>query len=307
MLLASLWVRIKLVFRGWQQFLTFSDEELAQTVIALIACVALVLPMMVGGDHFSLFRNYQPFVPVFLILLVNKNFIHKNLFDWQILKMASNHIPRAVWLILLLPVIYLMNVPKYFVGEHIPYKASLLSDFSFPYTYRQVSVKLNNFFDFSPRPSIGRIWAGAYAFGYDGATVDLMGLNSTIMAHANRIKVGLKNHASFDKNAFYKLQPDFVEGHFLDATEQLNFQLPDNHPDFEKGFEYAVLKGIHHDSAFIRLYQPVLISRSGTNGTFFTYARIDYIPFLQAKGYKVEVFERKPIIQHVVLTKHSIN
>lgn len=306
MLLASLWVRIKLIFKGWQQFITFNDDDLAQTIVVLISCVAFLLPMMVGGDHFSLFRIYQPFVPVFLMLLVNKNFIQKNLFDWQILKIPGNQIPGSVWLILFVPVIYLMNTPKYFVGERIPYKASLLSDFSFPYTYRQVSVKLNHFFDFTPKPSIGRIWAGAYAFGYDGPTIDLLGLNSTIMAHASQIKIGLKNHASFNKTAFYKLQPDFVEGHFLDAAEQLNFQVPDNRPDFEKRFEYGVLKGIHHDSAFIQLYQPVLISRSGTEGSFFTYARVDYIPFLREKGYKVEIFERKPIIQHVTLTNQAV-
>jgi hypothetical protein len=103
------------------------------------------------------------------------------------------------------------------------------------------------------------------------------------------------------------LQPEFVEGHFLDTTEQLNFQLPDNQAHFEKWFEYVVLKGIQRDSTFIHLYQPVLIRRPGTNAIFFTYSRADYIPFLRSKGYKVDVFERKPIIQNIVLTKHNTN
>jgi len=67
---------------------------------------------------------------------------------------------------------------------------------------------------FPPRPSIGRILAGGYAFFYEGPTVDLMGLNNTLMAHANGLKEGLKNHASFDKPTFYKLRPDFVDGDF---------------------------------------------------------------------------------------------
>jgi hypothetical protein len=295
MLIVSLWTRLKRLPAGWKTFLTFRDDELAQMVLVVISGIAFCIPMMVGGDHFSLFRIYQPFAPIFLLMLFNVDFIRKNIFDWQIQKLPGMHIPRLAWLIVLLPVVYLMNVPKYFVdASKVPYKVSLLNDFSFPYLYRQVSTELNGFFDFSPKPSIGRIWAGAYAFAYDGPTIDLMGLNDTLMAHANPVKVGLKNHASFDKPSFYKLHPDFVDGYFLTPAELRRFELPENTPDFDqKSFESGVLKGIFRDSAFIRQYQPVLIGRAPYQQCFFTYARVDYLDSLRQKNFQITTLQRK--------------
>lgn len=293
LLLATFWTRLRLLFTGWRSFFIFRDDELAQTCTALICLTALILPMIVGGDHFSLFRMYQPFAPIFLLLSLNKDFIRKSLFDRVSETPSGSAIPHLAWAALLLPVFYLMNMPKYFVdSSHIPYKTSLLSDFSNPQSNRQVSKELNDFFPFYPKPSIGRIWAGAYAFGYDGPTVDLMGLNNTMMAHANRIKVGMKNHASFDKPTFYRLHPDFVEGEFIGADE--HFELPENKPDFDKtNFLSLLLKGIFRDTTFTHLYQPALISPTGSKKAFFTYVRADYIDILRRKSYLVTPLQRE--------------
>ena len=291
-LLLSLWTWVKLLFTDRSRLLIWKEEERAQLAVVLIVGVALLIPMMVGGDHFSLFRIYQPFIPIFWILLLNTDFIRGHLVDIQVKRLPGLIGNRLLWLGCALPVLYLMDMPKYFVDPNkIPYKISLLNDFSFPESYKKVSVELNDFFPFSPKPSIGRIWAGAYAFGYDGATVDLMGLNDTLMAHASKIKVGLKNHASFNKSAFYKLGPDFVDGNFI--TEGEAFGLPENRADFdEKSFESNVMKGIFRDTAFITMYQPVLISRLPIKEAFFTYTRRDYIPFLEQKGFRVRPLER---------------
>ena len=292
MLLFSLWVRVQLLRSGRKAALSFRDYELAQTILAVISAVGFLIPMIVGGDHFSLFRLYQPFAPVILAMLLNADFVRNNLFAPQPLR--GKTIPRMAWLIALLPGIYLMNMPKYFdKTDKIPYTVSLLPDFSFPYLYRQSSTELNDFFDFSPKPSIGRIWAGAYAFAYDGPTIDLMGLNNTMMAHATSVKKGLKDHASFDIPTFFKIHPDFVDGYFLTPDELQHFVLPENTPGWGKSFVANVLKNIFLDSAFIRQYQPVLINRATWPSSFFTYARVDYIDSLRKKNFRITPLQRK--------------
>jgi len=57
---------------------------------------------------------------------------------------------------------------------------------------------------------MGVIAAGGIALTYDGELRDLMGLNWVEMAHANPIKVGFRNHASFDPDTFWKYPPDIV-------------------------------------------------------------------------------------------------
>jgi hypothetical protein len=295
MLVSLLSSGVKLWSSRLTAFDTSRDFQRAQTTLSVIAAVAFLLPMAVGGDHFSLFRIYQPFTPLFLMLLFNVDFLRELFARWKFPIPSFVPTPVRLGMVALLPVVYLMNMPKYFrEADKIPYKVSLQNDFSFPYYYRQVSGELNHLFDFSPRPSIGRIWAGAYAFAYDGPTVDLMGLNDTAMAHANPIKTGLKNHASFDIPTFYKLKPDFVDGYFVPDTALSAFQLPENKPDFdEKSFESSVLKGIFRDSTFVNEYKPVLISRTPSKQTFFTYARVDYIDSLRQKDYRITILQRK--------------
>ena len=292
MLLFCFWERAKLLRSGLKTALSFRDYELSQTTLAVLSAVGFLIPMIVGGDHFSLFRLYQPFAPIILAMLFNTEFLRNHLFVPQ--PLPGKTIPPLVWLVVLLPGIYLMNMPKYFANtDKVPYKVSLLPDFSFPYVHRQTSTELNDFFDFAPKPSIGRIWAGAYAFAYDGRTIDLLGLNDTLMAHATTVKKGPKDHASFDIPSFFKLHPDFVDGYFLTSDESQRFILPENTPDWGKSFEANVLKNIFLDTAFIRQYQPVLIDRARWPACFFTYARVDYIDSLRQKNFRITLLQRK--------------
>ncbi|MFL5786926.1 MAG: hypothetical protein ACJ748_02645 [Flavisolibacter sp.] len=259
-------------------------------VTILLILTSLVVPIVNGGDHFSLFRLIQPVVPLFIFLLFNPVLINK--FKSLIVSPSYTKWAGITGLILVLPLIYLMNIPKYGVNvEKTPYKASLLNDFSFAESYKQESYLLNDFFNFTPRPSIGRIWAGGYAYGYEGETVDLMGLNNTAMAHAQKIKVGLKNHASFDKQAFYKLHPDLLNGTIVKDTT--GFEPEENKPDFEKGFEYGVFKGIYKDSEFIHTYTPVLIGAHNKPFFYFSYVRNNYIDSLRNHNMTVTILERK--------------
>jgi hypothetical protein len=61
-------------------------------------------------------------------------------------------------------------------------------------------------------PSQGVLTAGGTAYAYNGATIDLLGLNNVRMAHATAVKKEglMKNHASFVPEVFYELAPDIV-------------------------------------------------------------------------------------------------
>ena len=37
-----------------------------------------------------------------------------------------------------------------------------------------------------------------------------MGLNNTLMGHSSGDRIGIKNHAAFNKKVFYKLNPDVI-------------------------------------------------------------------------------------------------
>ena len=186
-----------------------------------------------------------------------------------------------------------MNMPKYFINsEKVPYKVSLLNDFSFAESHRKESEVLNKFFDYTPKPSFGRIWAGGYAFAYNGPTVDLMGLNNTLMAHATKEKIGLKNHAAFDKNTFYRLKPDLLISVIVGDTT--NFILPENSRDFDNSFDNNAMKNIFRDEEFINLYLPVLVTNNNLYMTLFTYARKDYIPILREHGLEIKILKREP-------------
>ena len=59
-------------------------------------------------------------------------------------------------------------------------------------------------------PSVGVITAGGISDEYDGDVIDLMGLNNLHVAHNAGRRIGLKNHAAFEKQSLYDLQPAIV-------------------------------------------------------------------------------------------------
>ena len=54
------------------------------------------------------------------------------------------------------------------------------------------------------------IAVGGFGLKYQGNTVDLMGLNNILMGHSAGDRKGIKNHAAFNKDVFYKLNPDML-------------------------------------------------------------------------------------------------
>lgn len=100
-----------------------------------------------------------------------------------------------------------------------------------------------------PRPSLGVGPAGGIALAYDGRILDLLGLNWVEMAHANPVKTGMRNHASFDVGTFWKHEPDLI-AEFERACEPR---------DFKVRTSYNSTRGLYLTPEFQSAYMPVRI------------------------------------------------
>jgi len=141
----------------------------------------------------------------------------------------------------------------------------------------------------------GLIAAGGFAYAYKGNTIDLMGLNSTLMAHASGIKKGFRNHASFDINTFWKLAPDVV-GTFYGGevvTDPAKFILPENLDNFRIiQFTYMAYKHIYDYPRFIQDYLPALVRNTKNDYYIFAYYHRPFLDTLDKKCFQVILLER---------------
>jgi hypothetical protein len=89
--------------------------------------------------------------------------------------------------------------------------SGLRGEFTLSQDSRKYGKFLSHFYQsFQNKPLIGVIAAGGIKLMYDGPVFDLMGLNNTAMGHSKGIRKGLKNHAAFEKDVFYEIQPDII-------------------------------------------------------------------------------------------------
>ena len=107
-------------------------------------------------------------------------------------------------------------------------------------------------------PSVGVITAGGIKNQYDGDVIDLMGLNNLHVAHNAGRRIGLKNHAAFEKQSLYDLQPAIVAP-LLVNPEAWRYSDRDVHESFEN----IVLRRIFDDDTFRSLYRYCLVTRRG--------------------------------------------
>lgn len=225
---------------------------------------SILIPCLVGGDHFGLYRFMQPYIPLYIILFL----------------CIIDHLKlKKLQIILILVFAFIFHV---FSGSYNIFKILYTSDEAFPSRIewdivkpnRDQAKELNQFFPTDKLPSIGVLAAGAYAYYYQGRSVDLLGLNNVKMAHAPKNPTGPKNHASFNKEIFYLQKPDII-------LANAEFVKPDNpaSKDFTKLgiWESQLLKNIQNDAKFKKLYANCIILNKKKNLIFKGYIRKDYI------------------------------
>ncbi len=236
---------------------------------SLLALVGLLLPLSTGGDHFALFRFYQPLWP---------------LLAWPVLAFADEvrrelstrawkRLTWAVSALLLLTGLWNWAVPTY--------AARISTEFVIAETGQHLGEELNEIFPSDP-PSIGVITAGGVAWTYRGTVIDTMGLNNVAVAHAPGERYGLKNHAAFNEDVFLEQQPDLLLLNMLNAgtAAQLRQQW---HRQYD--WNNYVLKGMLDDERFTTLYRPVILSAG--EHRLLVYVRRDFLRTLPARGVTV--------------------
>jgi hypothetical protein len=175
----------------------------------------VLLPVLTGGDHFSLFRFYQPLYPILLLaalclpLTISLDALWK-----RSQSRPEIHLKTKLMYLTIFGVWAgcLLNSPSWLTIGANPARP-LLNEFSIANAGRAQGSSINRLFTDHPQllPKVGVIVAGGIAMTYKGPVIDMMGLNNSYVAHFPGDRTGPKNHAAFEKDAFFNLEIDYVK------------------------------------------------------------------------------------------------
>lgn len=244
--------------------------------------VFLIVILYSGGDHFDLGRFIQPFAPLvfagLVILLPSK---------------LLNHIATPIVTSIALLIFYQADILPLTIknaSEKSKFEEVIINEFEIAQESRKFYTKLNRYLDkMSEYPSLGVLTAGSSKYIYKGYVYDMLGLNNVEMAHADKVKEKtiFKNHASFNKEVFYKQHPDlffmdicpnFYPSSFL-TDGKFNYKIPK--------FSLEVFKNIPYDSTFQASYRLALIERKGEDTFLATFASADWLNKVDTAQYKL--------------------
>jgi len=159
-------------------------------------------------------------------------------------------------------------------------QTQLSYEFSLAKEGRALADDMNIMFPKVARPAVGVIAAGGFALKYEGITVDLMGLNNTLMGHSPGQRIGFKNHAAFNKEVFYKLNADIILPQQIRDTTEAKLQYANLlHTD---NFDNMAMKNIFNDSLFKQQYQCIMLADSLHNKNIFAFATNRFINKINA-------------------------
>lgn len=231
-----------LLSRTW---LTITNNSMgdAQQTLAIVCLFLLPLPVLVGGDHFKLSRFYQPAWPMLCLILT--------LCTLQIL--ASPRFARlraGAWTapVALACLAAILSFTSYKDSwlRIARYGSPIEPEFAISADGKKNGEELNAVFADAtvPAPTIGVIAAGGIARTYRGPVIDLMGLNYAYIAHYPGDHVGVKDHAAFQKSAFYNIPVDVLI----------------SSPEYSWA-EY-IFRGLFHDRKFISAWRYGIVYKT---------------------------------------------
>ncbi|VGO14211.1 hypothetical protein PDESU_02770 [Pontiella desulfatans] len=214
--------------------------------LVLYLLPGIAIPVLVGGDHFGAFRFYQPLWPLLCLVAA---------LEWPAPIQAVRPGLVKIFLILVLVSGWVL----------FPLTANLKHEFLIAREGRANGTALVRMFgDLDAWPTVATITAGGNKLTYPGHVHDLMGLNSTLMAHAPGERAAYKNHTGFNRGVFYRWQPDILL--CGDSAE----------------FDALVLNGLHDDPRFRALYVKCTLHRNGAQlGAWY---RNDFLMALPGTG-----------------------
>ncbi len=205
--------------------------------VGLCLVPGIIIPVLVGGDHFGGFRFYQPIWPLLCWLVADQWPALSGRFQPMRMRTALRVLVVAGWLL-------------------FPLTVWVRHEFQIARDGRQTGTDLAAMFaDREELPSVGVIMAGGLKYAYPGRVMDLMGLNSTEMAHSEGPRTGFKNHAAFNQEIFFEWEPDLVV------------------VNKDPRFNAKVLKGLLAEERFRERYQRLVFQRNGREiDAYFSHA-----------------------------------
>ncbi|MCH9808025.1 MAG: hypothetical protein K0U74_09850 [Alphaproteobacteria bacterium] len=185
-----------IVIRGIVKNRSLSGTSILIPAAAVFGVLATYAAL--GGDHFKYWRFIAPITPIVpLASVLAVAWLLQSKFN------AALSEGTARWALGVLAVGWLgISLLHYHQSRFVIVRE---------YVINERGLKFGEAFnELKPAASIGVGAAGGVALTYDGPIRDMLGLNWTEMAHANPIKIGFRNHASFDRRVFWANQPDVV-------------------------------------------------------------------------------------------------
>ena len=275
--------------RSNSNHLTSNDKILA--ILFSVVLAGLALPVLTGGDHFTFARFYLPFLPLLYLAATDR-------YLWQKTVGVGIQVqPTAKVILLLAFIVTVLFSSKSTVFDFFTRHGLVnFPEFDIATKGRFAAEKMNEAFAAGNYPSIGSFATGGVGYSYKGQTIDLLGLNSTVMAHASRIKTGIRNHASFDKKAFWQLKPDVLGTAYGGEviTDTASFVLYENIPGYRNdNFLYLAYKKIFDDEDFRAVYLPALVHPKNKDYFIFGYYKKAFLDSLDSSAYGIKLLERK--------------
>ncbi len=235
-----------------------SEKNRPISILILLSLANFAIPALNGGDFFPYGRFYIALMPIvytlFIVLLIQKLKKQLEKIYWK---------TYAIVLLGLFMVSFMPLKPK--LLQIIPdsrFESPMKHEFNIAQNGRNIGNGMNAFFEQNKYyPSLGVTGAGGIGFTYRGYINDVLGLNNTKMAHADKKLSGdfkLRNHASFNKEVFYAQAPElFIMPRLISDTT--NFEIWDHKKNVDDEWLSRVFKHIYNDEKFKKLYQPVFI------------------------------------------------
>lgn len=182
-------------------------------VTAIVSLILLVVPVLTGGDHFRMFRFFQPAYPILVITLVLL-LLERKALDYKESSKLSIFYKRDAFQFVMVAVVlayWIFAYPSETSWNSLRWSSPLVHEFRIAENGVAEGVALKKLFDTRGEyPAVGVITAGGIARTYPGLIVDLMGLNNKFIAHFKGDRKGMKNHSAFEREAFFHVEPDIL-------------------------------------------------------------------------------------------------
>ena len=169
-----------------------------------IVCIAgILVPVLVGGDHFGSFRFYQPFFPLLVVNLV--------LWLGRAVDVTVADRIRGLRVAVVLAALVLATVAPGTTWHNVKKASDLQHEFRIATDGREAGRRMTALFSGLDRyPTDAATAAGAVKLWYAGPVFDVFGLNDFEVAHAPGDRRGRKNHAAFNLDIFFARAPEML-------------------------------------------------------------------------------------------------